>query len=247
MAYPRFGERFISQLVRSRVRSSLRSVINSVDKCIGLRDLMREDKPPADHPLAGDRAIEWSWVVSHLPQERSCILDVGCVASVLTGISARLGHIVTAVDLREIEYEMSGVTFHNGDFLELNLGEVCFDIIMNCSTIEHVGLPDRYGSSEFKNGDLAAMEKMGRLLRTHGRMLLTIPIGLDAVYSPFHRVYGAMRLPLLLKGYIVLEEEFWAKDETHRWRRCTKESALTTKGSESYYALGLFLLEKQDD
>ena len=63
------------------------------------------------HPLSGDREIEWSWVLSHLPKGSSRVLDFGCVDSPLTSIAAHLGHKVTGVDLREIGYEMPGMNF----------------------------------------------------------------------------------------------------------------------------------------
>lgn len=209
-----------------------------------LRRFLRPFVKKKIHPLSGDRAIEWSWVVENLPKTPSKILDFGCVGSVLTCISARLGHTVTAIDLREIEYEMNNVKFIKHDFLTLDLNDNNFDIIINSSTIEHIGLPDRYGSKEFKDGDLVAMEKLAKLLKEKGKMILTIPVGIDDIFAPFHRIYGPERLPLLLKNYRVLREEFWFKNNAFKWVKCSKNTALNIKGSYNSYALGLFLLEK---
>ena len=176
----------------------------------------------------------------HLPAQTSRILDLGCVGSSLTGIASRFGHQVTAVDLNDIEYEMPGVTFHKGDICELKFDKK-FDVIMNCSMIEHVGIINRYGSTERNNGDLSVMKKLKSMISRDGKMILTIPVGLDSIYPPFHRIYGDERLPQLLSGYIVLQQEFWAK-QTTRWRECTAERALSTEGSTHYYSLGLFVL-----
>lgn len=229
----------------STTRVLLRSAINIADKCFGLRKLMREEKT-TPHPLSGDRAIEWSWVTIHLPAKPCLVLDLGCVQSVLTGIASRLGHNVSAVDLRDIEYEMPRVTFRKGDINELDFGNEQFDFIMNCSMIEHVGLENRYGSTKRTDGDLMLMNKLNQTLAPAGRMVLTIPVGLDAIFAPFHRIYGTERLPNLLMNYNIIKEEFWIKGSTGLWKQSDKEIALSTKGSADHYALGLFLLEKRE-
>jgi SAM-dependent methyltransferase len=200
----------------------------------------------AVHPLSGDRAIEWSYVTMQLSSKPSSILDVGCVGSALAGIASRLGHQVTAVDLREIEFEMPRVTFHRGDIIEMDFGGERFDTIINCSVIEHVGLGKRYGGASRANGDLLLMEKLKKLLKPDGHMILTIPIGLDAIIFPFHRIYGIKRLSKLLAEYRILHEEFWAKGSNKIWNRCDKKYALSIKGSSDHYALGLFLLGKKN-
>jgi SAM-dependent methyltransferase len=231
----------------SMLKSLLRSSINLADRYFGLRKLMQEENTKAKaHPLSGDRAIEWSWVAVHLPANACHVLDLGCVGSVLTGIASRFGHQVTAVDLNDIEYEMPRVTFRKGDIDELDFDDRQFDVIMNCSMIEHVGLENRYGSRKILDGDLMAMEKLGKLLAADGRMILTIPVGVDANISPFHRIYGTERLPKLLAAYRILQEEFWTKGDIGIWNQCGKETALLTKGSADHYALGLFLLLKRN-
>jgi len=223
--------------------AGLRYSINVVDRCFGLRKLMRVATDPPTHPLAGDRAIEWSWVTVHLPAQPCHVLDVGCVGSVLTGIASRFGHMVCAVDLRDIEYEMPRVEFRKGDVCELDFADARFDIIMNCSTVEHVGLRDRYASTERPDGDLVLMRTLNGVLAPGGRMILTVPVGRDATIAPYHRIYGAMRLPRLLDNYGVLEEEYWTKGADGLWRKCDRAEAMSTRGSADHYALGLFVLE----
>ena len=75
-------------------------------------------------------------------------------------------------------------------------------------------------------------------------MLLTIPVGQDAVFAPLHRVYGKKRLPRLLDGYLVEKEEFWIKDKKNRWISCDRKVALNYNVSWNVYALGLFVLRK---
>lgn len=99
------------------------------------------------------------------------MLDLGCVGSPLSAIAARMGHRVTAADLRPIEYSVDGVTFFHGDLRKIQGSN--FDAIMNCSMIEHVGLPERYGEHGQPDGGIDAMRFLHQTLNHDGRMLLT--------------------------------------------------------------------------
>ena len=223
------------------MRKIIRKVINVADRWFGLRALLRAETKTLWN-LDGDRAIEWSWMISHLPKQPTRVLDFGCVQSSLSAIAARLGHSVCAVDLRDVEYEMEGVRFRKGDINKVDLGSERFDVIMNCSSVEHVGLDGRYGAQVAGEGDIEAMQRLRSLLAESGVMIMTIPVGIDAVFRPFHRVYGETRIKRLLQGFVIVKQEFWAKNAAHVWKQCDRQTALATAGSNAYYALGLFLL-----
>jgi hypothetical protein len=130
------------------------------------------------------------------------------------------------------------------------------DFVLNCSTTEHVGLQGRYGVAfDETDGDLSAMQKLRKLLKASGKMLMTIPCGQDAVMVPWHRVYGRERLPKLLDGFGVEEQVYWMKRADNRWYRVGREEALSyppttpivpttdpTRGPTCCYALGCFVL-----
>jgi hypothetical protein len=223
-------------------RTVLRRTFNAVDRRFDIRGLLRDGgvDPTA---LEGDRAIEWSWVISRIPRNPVRILDFGSVQSVMTMTCVRLGHSVTSIDLRPLEYEQPGVDFRQGDLLSMTFDSERYDVIINSSTIEHVGLAGRYGSEAMEEGDLSAMAALRRYMKNDGRMLLTIPVGLDDIYPPYHRIYGAERLPRLLEGFSVCEDEFWRKYNGATWQRCSSAEALREQGSASLYALGLFVLK----
>jgi hypothetical protein len=68
--------------------------------------------------------------------------------------------------------------------------------------------------------------------------------GEDAVFLPLHRVYGARRLDLLLRGFRVAKEEFWSKRPgLNVWTQVSRQEALATQASETFYSLGLFVLQ----
>lgn len=49
------------------------------------------------------------------------------------------------------------------------------------------------------------MASVGRYLSPHGLLYLAVPVGRDRVYWNAGRVYGHIRLPLLLKGWGLVE------------------------------------------
>ena len=182
-------------------------------------------------------------------------LDFGPGGSHLALIAAQRGFDVTAVDLEPVTwpYVHPGLRFIRGDILKLPLPEEHFDLVINCSTVEHVGLAGRYGVTEGRpDGDLEAMARLGELMKSGGVMLLVVPVGQDAVFAPLHRVYGKQRLPRLLDGYSVEKEAFWVKDWENRWVLRDRETALNFEASvagsalQNVYALGCLVLRKPE-
>jgi hypothetical protein len=202
--------------------------------------------------LFGDREVEWSFIASRLPQGPGEVLDFGASFGSLSIVAAQRGFHVLALDLDEerFPWRHPNVEFLRADLLKVELPPAKFDFILNCSSVEHVGLQGRYGVATAEtDGDLEAMKRFHALLRSDGRMLLTIPCGADASIAPWHRVYGAQRLPKLLRGFEIVEEEFWVKQGDNRWHLCDRDTALSlrptghpTDPTLCSYALGCFVL-----
>jgi SAM-dependent methyltransferase len=207
--------------------------------------------PPPPQPeenersLYGERDVEWAWCLAHLRSEPGRVLDFGTGNGFLSLTAAFRGHDVVAVDLEPSQFEFrdARIDYRRGDFNEMEFAPGSFDQILNCSSIEHVGLEGRYGSRDEADGDLLAMSTMAGLLAPGGTMALAVPVGLDATYTPWHRVYGAERLPRLLDRFTVLAESYWAKLDVRLWEPVDRQRGLAERGSATYYALGLFLLE----
>jgi SAM-dependent methyltransferase len=205
--------------------------------------------------LAGDRDVEWSWVAAHMPEGPGEAIDFGAGTGFLSVIAAQKHFNVTAVDLGAKKWFFSppGIKYVQGDILTVPLPEKHFNLIINCSTVEHVGLAGRYTvTKDNENGDLEAMARLRILMKPGGTMLLTIPVGRDAVFRPQSRVYGAQRLPKLIEGYVLEKEEYWVKDGRNQWVAADKKTALDFKamaGSwnplKNVYALGCFVLKYQ--
>ncbi|GHT84195.1 hypothetical protein FACS1894137_06930 [Spirochaetia bacterium] len=74
------------------------------------------------------------------------------------------------------------------------------DAAFSYSSFEHDGL-GRYGDPINPDGDLQAMQGARNTLNDGGLLFLGIPLGNDCLYWNANRIYGKIRLPLLLKGW----------------------------------------------
>jgi hypothetical protein len=212
---------------------------------------------PARKNLLGDRDIEWAWTCAHIPMGPGRALDFGTGGSFLGLVAAERGFQVTSIDLLDVSwpYVHPRLSFTRGDIAELPLVEVSYDLVINCSTVEHVGLAGRYGVSlDGRDGDLSAMRALRGLMASNGIMLMTIPAGRDAVFPPMCRVYGEDRLPRLLNGFNLQSEQYWVKDDDNRWVRTTRAEALdfeahagSNHALQNAYALGCFVLQPATD
>ena len=201
-------------------------------------------EPPAPN-LRGDREIEWSFVAANLGSGLGKALDFGCGQGYLGLMAAQAGFETVAVDLTSVTwyYQHPYLSFLQGDLLSLQFPEKSFDLIINCSSVEHSGLIGRYGvEKEGADDDLEVMRKMRRLLKPNGRMLLTVPVNRDKVFYPLHRVYGEERLPRLLEDFIIEKEEYWTKNKENQWVLTDKMIALRQEPKTTLYGLGCFVL-----
>ncbi len=88
---------------------------------------------------------------------------------------------------------------------EFNQNPKKFDIILSISSIEHDGL-GRYGDPVNPTADLEFMAMVKeKLLKKDGAMILAMPVGRDCLYWNAARVYGPLRLPVLLKGWNAMD------------------------------------------
>jgi len=161
------------------------------------------------------------------------------------------GWHVVGIDLMRCGLRHDRFTFIRDDFLTRKFKEQ-FDLVLNVSSIEHFGIPGRYGIKELnEDADLRAMSKMRSLMASGARMVLTIPIGRDTVLAPFHRVYGRERLPRLFDGYHVVHQRCWAKfGGVDNFKKTTQNTALSVEPTlkpRHYYAIGGFVLEVDNE
>jgi len=83
-----------------------------------------------------------------------------------------------------------------------------FDLALSISAFDHDGL-GRYGDPLNPTGDVDAMARAKGLLKPGGVLILTLPIGSDLVVFNLLRRYGKIRLPMILRGWTVVDRLFW--------------------------------------
>lgn len=107
-----------------------------------------------------------------------------------------LGATTVTVDYNPIVFEHPNMT--TVTVPQLN---GTFDVILADSSLDHDGL-GRYGDPIAPDADLITMDKLRTLGRT---LLLTVPVGPDLLAFNLMRIYGSLRLPLLLQGWSILD------------------------------------------
>lgn len=202
------------------------------------------------YTMKGDRHYEYLFTGAHIPRRNAWALDVGPgTRAKLAKLAVKQGWSVVGVDLANVGYRHDRFVFVRGDFNTLDLGQK-FDLVLCVSSIEHFGLPGRYGVIVLdETADLRAMAKIRTLMNPSARLILTCPVGIDARLAPYHRVYGTVRLPLLLDGYEVITEVYYAKfGSKDDYKETTRKIALAvepTLSPKHYYAIGCFVLEAE--
>jgi SAM-dependent methyltransferase len=205
----------------------------------------------------GERYVEWSFLSKEMPEGPGKAIEFGCEQGYMSLLAAQKGYQVLANDLQEqsFNWEHPRVKFRCGDFLALNLPNDYYDVAINCSSVEHVGIVGRYGiMAEQSEADIEVMHKLADVLKPGGILLMTAPCGRDAVMAPWCRVYGEGRLPRLFEPFHVVKQSFWVKDAANKWVSSSRETALDfeprndpTDGHGCSYALGCFVLRKSTD
>jgi SAM-dependent methyltransferase len=228
------------------MKRALKRTLRGLDHIFGIRAWLSSEPNQSIEEMSflrGSRELEYGWVAANVPSRLGSALDIGCVNSPISPILAMLGYEVVGVDIRDdIPYKLGGFQMLRGDFTQLEFTQEAFDLVVLCSTVEHIGLAGRYDNFSIPDGDLNAMSKVRNILKPTGVCILTIPVGEDGVYSPWHRIYGNERLPQLLHGFKILKSCYYIKTGWDKWHESSKESALSFSGSASRYALGEFVL-----
>lgn len=205
---------------------------------------------PLSNPLMGDRCIEYGFVIKTLESldknRYKSVLDIGCCASPLTTIIKEIGFSIDGIDLMPSPYIYDGINYIQGDFISVDF-KISYDVIILCSTIEHIGLEGRYGSSEMKEGDIETLKKVKDILNPDGILILTIPYGIEKTIRPLHRVYNKKSelLKYAYANFKILQEEYYKNNAKNIWIKCEENEAREVNPSESNYALGLFAFTKK--
>jgi len=104
----------------------------------------------------------------------------------------------TTIDYNPILLRTSRMSFMSIDEWEKKRPQ--FDVGFSISSFEHDGL-GAYGDPIDPDGDLKAMAKMKERIKPGGLLFLAVPTGKDKVVFNQARIYGRLRLPMLMQGW----------------------------------------------
>lgn len=158
--------------------------------------------------MISERSVEIPFVMSRVG-EAIDILDVGYDGNQYIGELIGLRRQLTVIDVNQRTLP-AGAAFYHGDIRWTGFESESFDLIICLSTIEHIGMKAYGLVGEGASGAPDALREMERLLkRDGGRLLLTLPIGLEGITTwagegEFYQ-YSPKSFLKLLKGWAINE------------------------------------------
>lgn len=237
---------FTTENMKHKIKNSLKSL----DNTLGIRAWLSSEPRQAimcQDFLRGEKDLDYGWVAANARHGIGKALDVGCINSPVSPILATFGYDVIGIDLRpDIHYELKNFQFIRGDFLDMSFPKHFFDVVVLCSTVEHIGLTGRYGNKDVLDGDLIAMKKVLDILKSDGICILTIPVGIGGIFKPWHIVYGENRFSKLVSGFKITKSRYFVKEVRGKWYETNQEMAFDFQGDETKYAIGQYVLVPDD-
>ena len=134
-----------------------------------------------------------------------------------------------------VEYRKQDNVVPNVNYIQPHeLNNSKFDVIFSISSYEHDGL-GRYGDPINPNADLEAMKNIRNHLKSDGVLYLAVPVGQDEIVWNAHRVYGKIRLPMLINSWDLIgkygvTKEIW---DTPYTNDCPAQPILVLKKNET--------------
>ena len=192
-----------------------------------------------------ERVIERPFVFQNLPEKSNArILDIGCADSIMPIEMASLGYEAYGNDYKKYPFTHPRFKFIIGDAMKLPFQDNFFNAITCISVLEHVGLSKDFGQV-FERKDKMLMEKIRKMLKKKGVLILTTSFGTSRILGNKHtRVYDSKECKMLFSGfkkikerYFYLSNEGWLEAKPEFLERITKDKNKDT--------VAMFVLEKK--
>jgi hypothetical protein len=137
---------------------------------------------------------------------------------------------VTVIDLRPLHSKVKGLTFIQRDMMAENIsGELLSESVSCLHALEHFGL-GRYGDSFDWEGWRKGLKNLSLILKTGGRLYLSVPIGPQVVEFNAQRIFMPQTIidEAIING-LVLKEFSFIDDEGNFFQNTTLAN---TKGCQ---------------
>ena len=198
-------------LLRELVASEEFARLEAIDQAIAaMGDGSFLEAPPG----TDERLIEIPWSVARV-RAGEWVLDVGTAHAEPAYAAALLNRAaaeVIGVDL--VDAKVPGIPMVVADVRDLPFGDEAFDLALCLSTLEHVGRDNRVygaGAEADPEGIAAALEELRRVLKTDGRLVVTVPCGEPEDHRWFVQLEpDGWNEAFLAAGFSVTEEEIYA-------------------------------------
>lgn len=168
-----------------------------------------------------ERSLEIPFVFNAIPQDtKQTILDVGACESTVALSLASFGHEVTALDFRPYPLTHPNITTVLEDICSTTLPSKSFDCVICLSTLEHIGFDTQYGKASSQMSAAKAVVQMHRVLKSGGKLLLTIPTLAIHTQTDFMQFFTPSELAVLLKPFTTTSLAYFHPSPNHsHWYR----------------------------
>ncbi len=200
--------------------------------CVLLRKIL------AQQPPNSDRYLEYPWMMKNIKITKGRLLDIGSTACNMLYELLQKEIEIHGIDLNEKIIKDNKIKFTKGDIRKTDYPDDYFDCITCISTLEHIGVPGRYGSDDDSDGDIKAMREMKRILKNEGLLLVTIPYGIKDIL-PINKLYDKDRVKKLFTDYNIIEQKFlkFNKKFDFWFQVSEKEASKTDMFKDRWYAI----------
>lgn len=129
------------------------------------------------------------------------VVVIGSQSPRYEAVCVSLGATTLTVDYNRLVFEHPKMRTTTAEhFFAKNASTDRFDVLISASSLDHDGL-GRYSDPIAPDGDLLSID----YLRSRaGLLLISVPVGPDMVDYNVMRIYGPVRLPLLLRGFKIV-------------------------------------------
>jgi len=214
------------------------------NECTKLKDNILLYKLLSKAPKCFDRVFEYPWVLKNIDIKEGRLLDVG--STVGNMLKELIPENIEIHTINTEKKESNNKTIqYIGDIRKTEYKDNYFDAVTCISTLEHIGVEGRYHSDNDPDGDLKAMIEMHRILKTGGKLYITIPYGIRDVL-PINKLYNKNRINVLTKDFRIIKEEYLKYNSKYSlWLNSSEQEAgMTDWLKDRWYSLAFFILEK---